>query len=101
MKTVKELLLFGVRAFPKSRTLEGMISQMPDEPQDKGPPPEEPAITVAKIKAEVDLEIEKMRMQDSAADRAAQMQMKGADVLADAAREHAKPLPERPAPNGP
>lgn len=101
MKTVKELLLFGVRAFPKSRTLEGMISQIPDEPQDKGPPPEEPSVTVAKIKAEVDLEIEKMRMQDSAADRAAQMRMKGADVLADAAREHAKPMPERPAPNGP
>lgn len=97
MKTVKELLLFGVRAFPKSRTLEGMISQLPDEPQDKGPPPEETAITVAKIRAEVDMQIAQMQKDTDDKDRAAQVGVKGAEMLAGAARDHAKPgaKPER------
>ena len=98
MKMVKELLLFGVRAFPKSRTLEGMISQIPDTPKDKGPPPEDVAITVANIKAKVDLEIERMRQEGDAADRAAQIAAKGADILAGAAHAHTAPSrpPERP-----
>lgn len=82
MKTIKELLLFGIRSFPKSRTLEGMISQLPDEP--KGPPREETQITVAKIKAEADRMIEEMRMVDADKERAHEMRMKGAEMLANA-----------------
>lgn len=92
MKTVKELLLFGVRAFPKSRTLEGMISQLPDEPQ--GPPKEETQVIVAKIKAETDKLLAEMEMADKERDRAHEMQMKGADMLARGA-EAAAPEPRR------
>ncbi|MBL8562457.1 MAG: hypothetical protein JNN06_09265, partial [Gemmobacter sp.] len=60
MKTVKEILLFGVRAFPKSRTLEGLIAQMPDEP--KGEQREETQVTVAKIRAETDKLLKEMDM---------------------------------------
>jgi len=96
-KTVKELLLFGVRGFPKSRTLEGLISALPDEPQ--GEPPEETQITVAKIRAEID----KMRMEYDAknnqADREHEMKMKGTDLLAKsadiAAQAQNAPPPQR------
>lgn len=81
-KTVKELLLFGVRGFPKSRTLEGLIASLPDEPQ--GEPKEDTAITVAKIKAQVDAEVEKMRMADKEAERQHDMRMKGVDTLVKA-----------------
>lgn len=94
MKTAKELLLFGVRAFPKSRTLESMISDLPDElPQGDSAP--DVQVQVAQIRAEVDLEIEKMRMADSEADRAHDMKMKGVDLLTDAAKIGATP-PEEP-----
>ncbi|ANH49102.1 hypothetical protein [Tritonibacter mobilis] len=96
-KTVKELLLFGVRGFPKSRTLEGLIASLPDEP--KGEAPENPSITVAKIKAQVDAEIEKMRMADKEKERQHERQMKGVDVMTDAVKtagDAGKPQPAPP-----
>lgn len=98
MKTAKELLLFGVRAFPKSRTLESMISDLPDElPQGEDKP--DVQVQVAQIRAEVDIEIEKMRMADSEADRAHETKMKGVDLLAKAAEVGANPAqPPIPAP---
>lgn len=81
-KTVKELLMFGVRGFPKSRTLESMIASLPDEPQ--GEPQKDAKIIVAEIQAKVDQEIEKMRMADKDKERQHEMKMKGVDVLTDA-----------------
>lgn len=89
MKMVKELLLFGVRAFPKSRTLEGMISQMPDEP--KGEQKEDVQVQVAKIRAEADRLIKEMDMDDSEKDRQMELKIKGVDLIKAAALEHAKP----------
>lgn len=83
-KTVKELLLFGVRGFPKSRTLESLISSLPDEPQ--GEPKEDTQVLVAKIRGEVDQVIAQMRMEDSERDRQHERQMKGVDVVTDAAK---------------
>lgn len=77
MKTMKELLLFGVRGFHKSRTLETLITQLPDEPQG-GPPPEEVQVQVAKIKAEVDLELQRMQ-------EAHELKLKGLELVAKAA----------------
>lgn len=91
-KTVKELLMFGIRGFPKSRTLEGLIASMPDEP--KGEPPEDSAVTVAKIKAEIDLEIEKMRMADKDQERQHEQKMKGVDVVTDAVKTANEPIPQ-------
>lgn len=85
MKTVKELLLFGVRSFPKSRTLEGMISQLPEEP--KGPPKEDTQVLVAKIKAETDAMLKKMDLADADKQRAFEMKMKGVDLVAQAAEK--------------
>jgi hypothetical protein len=83
-KTLKELLLFGVRGFPKSRTLEGLLTSLPDEAD--GQPPEDTAVTVAKIRAEVDQIVESMRMQDRELDREHERQMKGVDLVAEAAQ---------------
>lgn len=77
IKTMKEMLLFGVRGFHKSRTLETLITQLPDEPQG-GPPPEEVQVQVANIRAEVDLELQRMQ-------EAHDLKMKGVDLLAKAA----------------
>lgn len=82
-KVVKELLMFGVRGFPKSRTLETLISSMPDEPQ--GEPPEDTQVTVAKIKAEADRMLEEMRQANNDKERQHEMRMKGVDVMKDAA----------------
>lgn len=82
-KTVKELLLFGVRGFPKSRTLEALISSLPDEPQ--GEPPEDTQITVAKIKAQVDQTIEEMEQANNDKQREHERQMKGVELMKDAA----------------
>lgn len=90
MKTVKELLLFGIRSFPKSRTLEGLISQLPDEPKDQGPPPKDTQVIVAEIKAETDKLIEEMRMADKEREREHELRLKGVEVLADAAQNDAK-----------
>lgn len=87
LKTVKELLLFGIRGFPKARTLEMMITQIPDE-MPPTQPPVDPAVQVARIKAEVDLQIEQMK-------EAHDMRMKGVEVLQDAA-ERAAPTPQKP-----
>lgn len=77
MKTIKELLLFGIRSFPKSRTLEGLIAQLPDEPKDQGPPPKEPQVIVAEIKAETDKLIEEMRLADKEKERSHELRLKG------------------------
>lgn len=81
LKTVKELLLFGIRSFPKSRTLEGLISQLPDEPKDQGPPPKDTQVIVAEIKAETDRMIEEMRMADKEKEREHELRLKGIEVL--------------------
>lgn len=83
-KTVKELLLFGVRGFPKSRTLEGLIASLPDEPQ--GEPPEDTQVTVAKIKAEVDRTIKEMDLADHEAERQHEAKMKGVELMAEGAK---------------
>lgn len=94
MKAAKELLLFGVRGFPKARTLESMISDLPDEmPQGDSAP--DVAVQVAQIRAEVDIEIEKMRMADSEADRQHAIRMKGVEMVADAARTAAEPQADK------
>lgn len=89
-KTIKELLLFGIRSFPKSRTLEGLIAQLPDDPKEKGPPPEDTAVTVAKIKAETDKMLEEMRMADKEKERQHEVRLKGVELLQDAAKTDAK-----------
>lgn len=96
IKTVKELLLFGIRGFPKSRTLEAMIASMPDEvqtPQER----EDVAVTVAKIRAKTDQMLKAMDGAEKEKDRAHEMRMKGVEVIQDAA-EMAALKPERPKP---
>ena len=94
LKTVKELLLFGIRGFPKSRTLETMISQIPDEMPPEPQPKEDVQVQVAKIRAEVDLQIEQMQ-------EAHDIKMKGVDLVAKAADLHASPGPQHPEPPAP
>jgi len=89
MKTAKELLLFGVRGFPKSRTLESMIANLPDELEGEQAP--ETEIQVAQIKAETDAMIEKMRLEDKEKDREHEIRLRGADMLAEAARQEDAP----------
>lgn len=85
MKVIKELMLFAVRGFPKSRTLEGMLSSLPDTINTE--PKEDASVTVAKIKSETDKMIAQMRLQgeikEGDADRNHDMRMKGAQVVAD------------------
>jgi hypothetical protein len=100
MKTAKELLLFGVRAFPKSRTLETMISDLPDE-LPKGEDKPEVQVQVAQIRAEVDVELQRMKDAQAEADRAHDLRMKGVDVIskaADKAAEANAPPPPPPPP---
>lgn len=80
-KTVKELLMFGIRGFPKSRTLEAMIAALPDEPPQQESAPD-PSVQVAEIKAGVDKLVEEMRMADKAMDREHEVKLKGMDLLA-------------------
>jgi hypothetical protein len=98
MKTAKELLLFGVRGFPKSRTLESLIAELPDELPQQGPPPEEPQIIVAKIRAEVDRELKAMDLADHEEERQHEFRLKGIELAADAAKLHGQPDPESPTP---
>lgn len=102
MKTVKELLMFGIRGFPKSRILESHISDLPDELPEQGPPPEEVQVTVAKIRAEVDVQIKEMDMADNEAARAHELRLKGVDVIADAVTKGTEPIapPTPPAAEG-
>jgi hypothetical protein len=83
-KTAKELMMFGIRGFPKSRTLESMIASLPDEPQ--GEPPEDTQVTVAKIRAEVDKMLKEMDMADREKERQHETRMKGTDLVAEAAQ---------------
>ena len=85
MRVAKEILMFGVRGFRQARTLEGLISELPDEMPDKGPPPEEVQVTVAKIRAETDVLLKKMDMAEGEAERAHDTQMKGVDLAKHAA----------------
>jgi hypothetical protein len=95
LATMKEMLLFGVRGFPKSRSLEILITQLPDElptPEAK----EEASITVANIRAEV----EKMLQDD---EQAHELRLKGIDLVAKAADLNTTPakspdLPPDPTP---
>lgn len=97
MKIVKELLMFGIRGFPKARTLEGLIMQLPDEaPQKDGGPPV--PVIVAQIRAEVDQMKEQMRAAENEKDRQHEMRMKGVDLVADSAKMGADmpPAPQPP-----
>lgn len=100
MKTAKELLLFGVRAFPKSRTLESLIADLPDE-LPKGEDKPDVAVQVANIRAEVDLEIQRMEDAQAEADRQHDIRMKGVDLVARAADKASEPVepPQPPAQN--
>jgi len=101
-KVMKELLLFGVRGFPKSRTLESLISSMPDEPT--GQAPEDTQVQVAKIRAEVDKLIKEMDMADNDKDRAQDLKLAGVGLVKDGAKMAADaanaPPPPIPAPTG-
>ncbi|WP_305968549.1 MULTISPECIES: hypothetical protein [unclassified Mameliella] len=105
MKTAKELLLFGVRGFPKSRTLESMIAALPDEPQGQEQQ-EDTQVTVAKIRAEVDKEIEAMQQANNDKERAHEKEIErmkiGGDLVskaADAMTDQGEP-PEAPQAQG-
>lgn len=95
LKMVKELLLFGVRGFPKSRTLETLISDLPDEAPQKQEQ-EAVQVTVAKIRAEVDKMLEDMRMADAERERQHEVRLKGVELLVDAQKMKAAPPPEPP-----
>jgi len=86
MSVIKELLMFAVRGFPKSRTLEGMLSALPDTIDTKKP--EDASIAVAKIRAEVDIKIAEIKAESEKAKIAASnshnMSMTGAKMIADA-----------------
>lgn len=84
MSVAKEILMFAVRGFPKARTLEGLINSLPDDQEME--PQEDTSVTVAKIRAETDLMIAKLKgaqdLQETQMDHLHQRQMKGADILA-------------------
>lgn len=99
LKMVKELLLFGVRGFPKSRTIETMIASLPDEM----PPKEEQEpvqVTVANIKGEVDRMIEEMRLADAERERQHETRLKGIELIAEGQRMKAEAMKDPP-PEGP
>lgn len=98
LKTIKELLLFGIRGFPKSRTLESMIAALPDEPQ--GPPQKDVQVQVAEIKGGIDKMLKEMDGAEREKDRAHELRLKGVDLIADAA-EMAAPKPQNQNPPQP
>ncbi len=85
MKIIKELMLFAVRGFPKSRTLEGMLSSLPDQINTE--PKEDTQVTVAKIRAESAKMLKEMDLQGDAAladkEQKHDMRMQGAKTIAD------------------
>lgn len=90
MSTMKEMLLFGVRGFPKSRSLETLIAQLPDElptPEAK----EEAQVTVAKIKSATDTLLQDDQQKH-------ELKMKGIELLERSADLLAQPdqLPDIP-----
>lgn len=97
MKVAKEMLLFVVRGFPKSRTLEGMLAELPEEAPSNDK--EESSITVAKIKAEVDKYIAELEAKTDMATAQGRekhdTRMKGADMLTTAMTEGAKDNAEK------
>jgi len=98
MKVIKELLLFAVRGFPKSRTLEGMLASLPDQANQE--PKEDTQVTVAKIRSETDLMIAQMEQKGDAIegdkDRAHETRLKGAELMAKGFVEQMKPQPQPP-----
>lgn len=109
MKTIKELLMFAVRGFPKSRTLEGMLAAIPDQINTE--PPKDPSVTVAEIRATTDKAIAEMKFGAEAeakkSDQQHDTRMAGFEALTDAflstlesqnrqIEQHAKPKEERP-----
>jgi len=87
-RIAKELLLFGVRGFRSARTLESMISSLPDEIDQQ--PPEDTAVTVAKIRSETDLEIAKLKAEVDIKEHTDEMEFKnkskGADLMVEGAK---------------
>ncbi len=61
-KMVKELLLFGVRGFRKARTLEQMITSLPDELPEQEEAPDV-QLQVAEIRAETDRMVAELKSQ--------------------------------------
>ncbi|MCV6826012.1 MULTISPECIES: hypothetical protein [Halocynthiibacter] len=94
-KTIKELLLFGVRGFSKSRTLEAMIADIPDEPQQQEEK-EDIQVTVAKIRAASAKELKEMELADNEADRQHESKKKAADVVMDGQKIIASNQPQPP-----
>lgn len=82
MKALKEIMLFGVRGFPQARTLESIISDMPDEPDQSEQPPD-PSVQVAQIKAQADKLLKEMEMSDAEAQREHDMAVERLKVGAD------------------
>jgi len=89
MKTAKELLLFGVRGFAKARTLELMITQLPDEPPASKQEAEDASITVAKIRAETDRMLKEMDLADSEKDRQQELTIAAGKLLHDGQKQGA------------
>lgn len=93
MKLIKELLLFAVRGFPKAKTLEGMVSNLPDkyEPQEQTPV----QVQVAQIKAEADKLLEETQIaadaQAQASEQQHDMRMAGVKMMADTLQAEMNP----------
>lgn len=110
MKLLKELLMFGVRGFPKSRTLESMIQDLPDEaPQGDDAP--DPSVQVAQIRAEADRMLKEMDLGDKGEERKHEVKLKQMDIggdlagkavdgYADASRPEPPEKPEPPQQKG-
>lgn len=102
---LKELMLFGVRGFPNSLPLEGLIEAMPDDfQQDQGPNPE-----LVKAEMEAKLKAHITQLQEATDKFIAQLDsqtkltmqerehqhekvLEGAAIVADAARAGAAPV---------
>lgn len=95
MGVIKELLLFGVRGFPKARTLENLINDLPDDmPQGEEAP--DVSVQVAQIKAEVDQAIAALESEDKEKDRQHELRMKGVGLMQEAAEMQAEAAAEPP-----
>lgn len=87
---VKELLLFGVRGFPRARTLETMIASLPDEPQ--GQQPENIQLQLKQVDVELQKFLKDQDMKDSEADRQHETKMAGVKLIAEAANTAGEPV---------
>ncbi|MEM6623914.1 MAG: hypothetical protein AAF674_16930 [Pseudomonadota bacterium] len=90
IRTVKELLLFGVRGFPKARLLESMIQDISEEEDASPQQQEDTQVQVAKIRAEVDRMLKEMDLKDKEREREHEMALEtrkmGGNMISDAAR---------------